>query len=106
MFGKSCCCAKLRNFELSVPFSWTRTTEFFVIGKMSGILVGFVILVGTKRLQFTLIRTNFDWICWLIRHGWNNPHTKMSTSMEFNQSKHAPLKKIKLRTKFQKGLSE
>ena len=33
--------------------STTGTTEFFVVGKMSVILVGFVILVGTKTLGET-----------------------------------------------------
>ena len=35
-------------FPSSYIQSTTRTTEFFVVGKMSGILVAFVILVGTK----------------------------------------------------------
>ena len=40
--------------------STTRTTEFFVVGKTSGILVRFVILVDIKALGETTLHFNKD----------------------------------------------
>ena len=52
--------------------STTSTTEFFVVGQMSGILVGFGILVGTKTLEETTLHFDMDQFrldLLLISHG-------------------------------------
>ena len=68
--------------------SSTSITEFFVVAKMSGILVRFVILVGIKALGETTLHFNKDQFCLdlLVNRPWmRGGNTPLPTHKDFHQ---------------------